>query len=143
MKKIILSLALLVSCNSFAQTAPELVAEATEMAMANPNNTDIKTTLEKALDLQPTNEAALYQLAIYHINHTTDHYAMSPLTKLIDIAPTNPEYYWLRAKINIRKNALKAELLQAQKDLQRAKELGYADTDRLTKASGYIEQFLN
>jgi predicted Zn-dependent protease len=142
MKKLLFLLVVLSAFNALSQTAGEWVYKSEELKAQYPKDSRVANYLKNALKENPTHEEALHQLAVYHINGNTDINALPHLNKLISLYPNNAEYYWLRAKVNIRKNALKKALLLAKEDLAMAAEYGYEDTARIANAEKYISLFL-
>lgn len=143
MKKLVLLLFVLSVFNGLSQSADEFVQQSDEIAAAYPKDARIKGLLVKALRQDPNHEAALYKLAQYHIAGNTDIEALPLLNTAIAINPTNANYYWLRAKVNIRENALKEDLLQAKEDLNQAIVNGFEDTARIAKAENYVNLFIS
>ncbi|KQC30192.1 tetratricopeptide repeat protein [Flagellimonas eckloniae] len=143
MKYLIFTPLFLIGLLSFGQTADEYLELALQQHKENPITATARTYFHKALKLEPNNEKVLYEFAMYNIDKKAYDKAQDLLTKLLDIAEDNPNYYWQRIRVLVRPNSLDEELLLARRDLEKAISLGYNDKAKIKQARELIDKYLN
>ncbi|WP_228235917.1 tetratricopeptide repeat protein [Allomuricauda sp. M10] len=142
MKHFILCFLFLTGALSYSQTADEYLEMALKQYSINPMVSSVRTNFNNALKLEPKNEKVLYEFAKYDIEKGAYYEAQDLLTTLLEIVDNNPEYYWQRVRVLVRRNSLKKELLMARDDLEKAIELGFNDTLKIKKANELIDEYL-
>lgn len=133
---------MMIGISSFSQTADEYLAMALEQHKENPMSSMPRSNFQKALKLEPLNEKVLYEFAKYNIEKGFHANAQDLLTTLLSVVDDNPEYYWQRVRVSVRRNSLDKELLMARSDLEKAIELGFNDTLKIQKANELIDEYL-